>query len=83
MDSVFGQQDALSSSDTVAARVTLEAIRAFGTVADEGTLSRYATTAVGDLWHDTIKVKTFVPVLAMREVRAMLERRDTPVTTAR
>jgi len=83
MDSVFGQQDALSSSDTVAARVTLEAIRAFSTVADEGTLSRYATTAVGDLWHDTIKVKTFVPVLAMREVRAMLERRDTPVTTAR
>ena len=40
-----------------------------------------AREAVADLWQDSIKVKTFVPVLALRQIREAVEHRR--LTSAR
>ena len=58
------------------ARVLNDARRAFGDVVDAPMLERYAQQAVADLWRDSIKVRGFVPVLALRQIRDMLERRE-------
>jgi hypothetical protein len=74
VESFFGQQEAVSSPAAMTARVLVDAKRAFGEVADGDVLERYVEDAVSGLWQETIKVKTFVPVLAMRQIRDMLER---------
>jgi len=53
--------------------VLADAKRAFGGQADEAVLERFATDAVAELCDGSIKVTTFVPVLAMRRVRDLLE----------
>jgi hypothetical protein len=58
---------------TMMERVLVDARRAFGDVTDADVLERCVRDAVTGLWPDTIKVKTFVPVLALRQVRDMLE----------
>jgi hypothetical protein len=55
------------------ARVLADAKRAFGGKADEAILERFAKDAVDELCRGSIKVTTFVPVLAMRRVRDLLE----------
>jgi hypothetical protein len=74
VESFIGQQEALSSPAAMTARVLVDAKRTFGEVADVDVLERCVEHAVADLWQVTIKVKTFVPVLAMRRIRDMLER---------
>jgi hypothetical protein len=73
VDSVFGQTDSVAPPAALTARVALAAKRAFGDQADESTLERCAQEAVADVWRESIRVKTFVPVLALRRVREMLE----------
>ena len=75
MDAMMGQSEALSSPAAMTARVLTDAKRAFGGVADAPVLERYASEAVADLWGDSIRVRAFVPVLALRQVRDMLEGR--------
>lgn len=69
MESTFGQQDSLKSMSAVTARVVIDAKRTFGTVADEEFIERCARDAVEELWRDSVKVTSFVPVLAMRRIR--------------
>jgi hypothetical protein len=73
MDNVFGQKDAAGTADAMTARVLTDAKRAFGDEVEAPLLERYARDAVTSLWRDSIRVTTFVPVLALREIREMLD----------
>lgn len=75
MDSVFGQKDAAGTAAAMTARVLTDAKRAFGDQVEDPLLERYAQEAVASLWQDSIRVTTFVPVLALREIREMLDGR--------
>lgn len=63
--------------EDMAVRVLKDARRAYGDEVEVEQLQMYAEAAVADLWRDSIKVTTFVPVLAMRLIRDMLENRPT------
>jgi hypothetical protein len=73
MDSLLGQSESVRTPAAMTARVLADAKRAFGGKADEAVLERFAKDAVDELCHGSIKVTTFVPVLAMRRVRELLE----------
>ncbi len=74
MDRFFDAGDKFGTSAAMTERVIREAKQAFGDRADEPRLEQCAREAVAGLWRDSIAVKTFVPVLALRQVREMLER---------
>ncbi len=61
------------------ALVYAEAERAFGAQASAVVLERCARDAVADLWVEGIRITNFVPVLALRQVRDMLDRGVLPV----
>jgi hypothetical protein len=54
------------------ARVLADAKRTFRDVTDEAFLERIAREEVDELCQDSIKVTTFVPVLALRRIRDRL-----------
>ena len=68
-----GQVGSLTTPAAMTRRVLIDAKRAFGDRVDEPVLERYAEAAVTDLWRDSIKVTSFVPVLALRHIREMLD----------
>lgn len=85
MDGLVGQNEALSNPVAMTAQVLTDAKRAFSDVADAPELEQYAREAVAALWGESIRVRSFVPVLALRQVRDMLEGRaplDGPVVDA-
>ncbi len=59
-------------------RVMKDARRIYGDKVEVEQLQMYAEAAVADLWRDSIKVTTFIPVLAMRLIRDMLENQPKP-----
>ncbi len=63
--------------EEMANRVLKDARRTYGDEVEVEQLQMYAEAAVADLWRDSIKVTSFVPVLAMRLIRDMLEKRST------
>ncbi len=63
--------------EEMANRVLKDARRTYGDEIEVEQLQMYAEAAVADLWRDSIKVTSFVPVLAMRLIRDMLEKRST------
>ena len=72
----FGTQgETLGTSAAMTARVLSDARRAWGDEANGPLLEHCARGAVADLWRDSIRVKTFVPVLALRQIRDMLDQR--------
>jgi hypothetical protein len=73
MDSLLGQSESVRTPAAMTARVFADAKRAFSGMANEADLERIARDAVDDLCGGSIKVTTFVPVLAMRRVRDLLE----------
>lgn len=83
MENVFGQKDAVGTADAMTARVLTDARRAFGEEVEALLLERYARDAVASLWRDSIRVKTFVPVLALREIRQMLDGQASAETAGR
>ena len=58
-------------------RVLADARRAFAGT-PEPVLEESVRRAVATLWTDDPRVTTFIPVLALREVRALLGREDSP-----
>jgi hypothetical protein len=70
------ERDAVPTPASMATRVLRDARRTFGDDVSPSDLERYATAAVADLWRDSIKVTTFIPVLALRQIREMLENRS-------
>lgn len=63
----------LATPDQLMARVMRDAKRQMVGVAPDA-LERYVQSAVGSLCTERTRVTTFIPVLALRDVRAMVER---------
>ncbi len=72
MDRLRGK-DGLTSPDMIRARVLKDAQRSLGGVAPAD-LERCVQIAVSNLWTERTRVTSFIPVLALRDVREMLER---------
>lgn len=72
MDTFLSQQRDLSDPESMTERVLTEARRAFTDLPDDR-LQGVVRGAVSDLWTDSVKVTTFIPVLAMRSVRERLQ----------
>jgi hypothetical protein len=75
MESYLGQQDGLDDLALVTERVLAEVLRAFDGL-DPAFLERVTREAVDELWGESIRVTSFVPVLAMRQVRELIALRD-------
>jgi hypothetical protein len=79
METLLGGQESLRSADAVARKLVIDAKRNFEGLADEAFLEKCARDAVDELWHDSIRVTTFVPVLAMRRIREIVSARQADV----
>ena len=71
-----GNPENALSVDSVANRLVKDAKRDLGSAADDRFLEQCAWEAVRDVWHDEVKVTTFVPVLAMRRMREIVSVRS-------
>lgn len=76
METLLGGQESLRSADAVARKLVIDAKRNFEGRADEAFLEQCAREAVNELWQDSIKVTSFVPVLAMRRIREIVSERE-------
>jgi hypothetical protein len=76
MESPRGQQPPVMTLSAVTARVVLDAKRAFANGRDEERVERVARQAVEEFWANQVKVTTFIPVLAIRRVRDLLEQQS-------
>jgi hypothetical protein len=72
-ETTFGQQESLQTITAVTAKVVVDAKRSFGTVAEESFIERCAQDAVEEIWRESVKVTSFVPVLAMRRIREEID----------
>lgn len=54
--------------DAIAARVARDASLLYGDTIAEETLANWASSAVDELWGDSVKVTSFLQVLALRMV---------------
>jgi hypothetical protein len=72
-------QERLTTPDTVRARVLRDAQRSLSDI-EPAELESCVRAAVSALWTEQTRVTTFIPVLALREVREMVKRRATPTT---
>lgn len=79
MSMLLGQRESTRTPASMADRVAADAKRAFSNRVDQVVIDRYVQQAVGELSLETVKVTTFVPVLAMRRVRELIE--SSTVTT--
>jgi hypothetical protein len=61
-------QPPVPTLEAVIARVTRDARRVYGDTIEEATLAAWAEVAVADLWGESVKVTTFLPILAMRQI---------------
>lgn len=84
MESARGHQSAMTPS-AITARVVTDAKRAFSSLRDDAQVERVARQAVDEFWQDQVKVTAFIPVLAIRRVRDLLEQQsgNTSATTPR
>jgi hypothetical protein len=73
MEGLFGQRESSKSPAAMTARVAADARRAFRSRADDVVIDQYVLQAVNEFALDTVRVTTFVPVLALRRVRELLE----------
>ena len=57
-----------ATQEAIAARVARDATRIYGDTIAAETLADWASSAVAELWGDSVRVTTFLPVLALRMV---------------
>jgi hypothetical protein len=62
----------VSTFASVADRVLTDARRSFGAEMDVVTLEKEVQDVLSGLWSDSTRVTTFIPVLALRELRDRL-----------
>ena len=77
MEALFGGQETVLTPDSVARRLVVDARRTVAGRIDDAMLEECARDAVSYIWHDSVKVTTFVPVLAMRRMRDILSSQST------
>jgi hypothetical protein len=85
MESTRSLQQSALTPGAITARVVLDAKRAFSTGRNEERIERVARQAVEEFWSDQVQVKvtTFIPVLAIRRIRDLLEQQpDNHSTTS-
>jgi hypothetical protein len=82
MEALLGEQESVRSVDAITRKLVIDAKRSFEGVADDAFLEQCARDAVNEIWRDSIKVTTFVPVLAMRRVREIVSSRELPTAVA-
>lgn len=73
MDQFNTAQPAAQTADTLLQKVLTDARVIFGDRATEAELDSLVKSAVHDLYGDSIRVSTFVPLLAIRQVRESLD----------
>ncbi len=61
--------------EAMRSRVFSEARRSYPDGISDADLERCVEQAVSDVWTDQTRVTSFIPVLALRQVRLLLERR--------
>ncbi len=61
------------TAQVISARVLAESRRAYGAVIDESTLQVWVTASLDSLLTERTRVTTFVPLLAMRDIRSLVE----------
>lgn len=67
-------QQAISTPEAAWKKVVVDASSAFGAKAPSAAwLEAVARQAVDELWSDDLRIRTYVPVLAMRRVRELVE----------
>lgn len=71
MESVLGNGNAPTAA-TVAEKVMADAQRSFASDVDATLLERQVHEIVAQLWTESTKVTTFIPVLALRDLRERL-----------
>jgi hypothetical protein len=79
VENLLGQRESTKSPAAMTARVSADAKRAFSSRADDVVIDQYVRQAVDEFALDTVKVMTFVPVLALRRVRELID--SSPVAT--
>lgn len=72
MDRLLSEKDSLSNWTAMAQQTLWDACRVWDS-ANSPVVNWYGSQAVAALWSDSIKVKTFLPVLALRRLQAMLK----------
>ena len=75
MAAYLEQQNGHDDEALVTERILDEVRRSYDGL-DGVYLERVVREAVADLWTDSIQVTTFVPVLAMRQIRDVLDARE-------
>lgn len=73
MDLTQLRSDAQRGPVAMKARIVKDAKRSLTNPGDAIVIERYVSMVVDELYGDSIKVTTFVPVLAMRRVRDLVE----------
>jgi hypothetical protein len=61
------------TAQVITTRVLSESRRAYGAIVDDSTLQDWVTATLGALMNEQTRVTTFVPVLAMRDIRVLVE----------
>lgn len=61
------------TAQVISARVSAESKRAYGTVVEETVLQGWVTATLASLLTERTRVTTFIPVLAMRDIRTLVE----------
>jgi hypothetical protein len=70
----YDQQQAIGTPDAARARVSADAFARYGASAESREwLEAIVRQAVDEIWSDDLRIRTYVPVLAMRRVRELIE----------
>lgn len=74
MDAIL-ERERTVTPESMRTRVLAEARRSFADGISDADLERCVDLAVADVWTEQTRVTSFIPVLALREVRLLIERR--------
>lgn len=61
------------TAQVITTRVMSESRRAYGAIVDDLTLQDWVTAILESLMNEQTRVTTFVPLLAMRDIRILVE----------
>lgn len=62
----------VATLESTTQRVINDASKLFGDTIAQETLADWASSAVAELWGDSVKVTNFVPLLAMRKISSQV-----------
>jgi hypothetical protein len=72
VNALADQEERVATIETMSARVLADAQRSFAAQVDSSILREHVSDVMAQLWTESTKVTTFIPVLALRELRVRL-----------